>query len=285
MTAYVFFLVLLSAFSHAAWNFAARKAAGSLMALWLALWVGCAIIAPGALGVIVHNGLRETVSPPGVICMAATGLIHTVYFRLLAAGYEAGEISLVYPIARGSGIALTAILAALLLKEQLTLPGALGIGLICAGIISLGAGARTRGGDTKTMALALCIGASIGAYSLVDKTGVGYTHPVVYMWALLLIAGLGLTPVLIRRYRGEFWQAARRYWGYAVIIGVGATGTYLLILFAFTRGPVGYIVAVREFAVVLGALAGIVFLKERFTLVKALAICVIVIGIIGIKLG
>jgi uncharacterized membrane protein len=58
-----------------------------------------------------------------------------------------------------------------------------------------------------------------------------------------------------------------------------------MILFAFTMGPVNYIVAVREFAVVLGALAGVIFLKERLTPVKALAICVIVIGIIGIKLG
>ena len=78
MTAYVFFLVLLSAFSHAAWNFAARKAAGSLMALWLGLWVGCAIISPGALGLIVHNGLRETVSPQGVICIVAQ-VIKNVY--------------------------------------------------------------------------------------------------------------------------------------------------------------------------------------------------------------
>jgi len=285
MTVYVFFLVLISAFSHAAWNFAARKAAGSLMAIWLGLWMGCAVISPGALGIIVHNGLRETAPLQGVICMVATGLIHTVYFRLLAAGYEAGEISLVYPIARGSGIALTAILAGLLLKEQLTLPGAIGIGLICVGIISLGAGTRTRAGDTKAVVLALYIGASIVAYSLVDKTGVGYTNPVVYIWAMFLIAGIVLTPVLIRRYRGQFWEVAKHYWGYAAIIGVGATGTYLMILFAFTRGPVGYIVAVREFAVVLGALAGIVFLKERFTLVKALAICLIVIGIIGIKLG
>jgi len=285
MTVYVFLLVLISAFSHAAWNFAARKAAGNLMAIWLGLWVGCAVISPGALGIIVHNGLRETAPLPGVICMVATGLIHTVYFRLLAAGYEAGEISLVYPIARGSGIALTAILAVLLLKEQMTVLGSVGIGLICVGIISLGAGTRTRAGDTKAVALALCIGASIVAYSLVDKTGVGYTHPVVYIWAMFLIAGVALTPVLVRRYRGQLRRAARRYWGYAVIIGVGAVGTYLLILFAFTMGPVGYIVAVREFAVVLGALAGIVFLKERFSLAKVVAICIIVIGIIGIKLG
>jgi uncharacterized membrane protein len=285
MTVYIFLLVIFSAFCHATWNFAARKAAGNLMAIWLGLWIGCAIILPGMLGVVIHEGLRQTAELPGVSCIIATGLIHTVYFRLLAAAYEEGEISLVYPIARGSGIAVTAILAGLLLKEQPTVLGALGIGLVCVGIVSLGRDAHKKADDARAIRLALGIGASIVAYSLIDKIGVGYVHPLVYIWSLFLIAAVALTPVLIRRYRGQLWQAARQFRGYAAIIGVGSAGTYLMILFAFTRGPVNYIVAVREFAVVLGALAGIIFLKERLTLVKAVAICVIVIGIIGIKLG
>jgi drug/metabolite transporter (DMT)-like permease len=285
MTLYIFLLVLFSALCHATWNFAARKAAGSLMAIWLGLWLGCAIILPGVLGIIIRDGVRETAKLQGIICIIATGLIHTVYFRLLAAAYEEGEISLVYPIARGSGIALTAILAGLLLKEQFALLGSIGIGLVSLGIISLSTGTHKRVEDRKAIRLALCIGASIVAYSLVDKTGVGYINPVVYIWSMFLLAGIALTPLLIRRYRGTFGKEARRNIGYALIIGVGSVGTYLMILFAYTRGPVGYIVAVREFAVVLGALAGIIFLKERFTMVKVLAICLIVIGIISIQLG
>jgi uncharacterized membrane protein len=285
MTPYVFLLVIFSALCHAAWNFAARKAAGNLMAIWLALWIGCAVILPGAIGVIIHSGIRTAAELPGIYCIIATGLIHGVYFRLLAAAYEEGEISLVYPIARGSGIAFTAILAGLLLQEQLTLLGAIGIGLVCLGIISLSRDAHRRADDKRAIRLALGIGASIVAYSIVDKIGVGYIHPLVYIWSMFLIAAIALTPLLIRRYHGQLWQAAKQYRGYAAIIGIGSAGTYLMILFAFTRGPVNYIVAVREFAVVLGALAGVIFLKERLTMAKALAICVIVIGIIGIKLG
>jgi len=281
----VFLLVIFSAFCHATWNFAARKAAGNLMAIWLGLWIGCAVILPGALGVIIHRGTHAAGQLTGIACIIATGLIHSIYFRLLAAAYEEGEISLVYPIARGSGVAFTAILAGLLLKEQLTFPGAIGIGLVCVGIISLGREAHKRVDDKKAIRLSLGIGASIVAYSIVDKIGVGYSHPVVYIWSMFLIAGIVLTPLLIRRYRGQMRQVARQYKGYAAIIGVGSVGTYLMILFAYTRGPVNYIVAVREFAVVLGALAGVIFLKERLTMVKALAICIIVIGVIGIKLG
>jgi len=255
------------------------------MAIWLGLWIGCAVILPGALGVIIHRGTHAAGQLTGIACIIATGLIHSIYFRLLAAAYEEGEISLVYPIARGSGVAFTAILAGLLLKEQLTFPGAIGIGLVCVGIISLGREAHKRVDDKKAIRLSLGIGASIVAYSIVDKIGVGYSHPVVYIWSMFLIAGIVLTPLLIRRYRGQMRQVARQYKGYAAIIGVGSVGTYLMILFAYTRGPVNYIVAVREFAVVLGALAGVIFLKERLTMVKALAICIIVIGVIGIKLG
>jgi uncharacterized membrane protein len=285
MTLYIFLLVIFSAFCHATWNFAARKAAGNLMAIWLGLWIGCAVILPAAVGVVIHDGMRTLAELPAISCILATGLIHIVYFRLLAAAYEEGEISLVYPIARGSGIALTAILASFILLEHLTLLGALGIGLICLGIFSLSTATHRRAEDVKAIRLALGIGASIVAYSIVDKLGVSYVHPVLYIWSMFLIMAVGLTPVLIRRYRGKLWQTARQYRGYAAIIGIGSAGTYLMILFAFTRGPVNYIVAVREFAVVLGALAGIVFLKERLTLVKVLAIGVIVIGIIGIKLG
>jgi uncharacterized membrane protein len=285
MTLSIFLLVIFSAFCHATWNFAARKAAGNLMAIWLGLWIGCAVMLPGALGVIVHDGLRQTAELPAISCILATGLIHIVYFRLLAAAYEEGEISLVYPIARGSGIALTAILAGFILQEPLTPLGALGIGLVCLGIFSLSTATRRRAEDVKAIRLALGIGATIVAYSIVDKIGVGYVHPVLYIWSMFLIMAIGLTPVLVRRYRGKLWETARQYKGYAAIIGIGSAGTYLMILFAFTRGPVNYIVAVREFAVVLGALAGIVFLKERLTLVKVVAICIIVIGIIAIKLS
>ncbi len=285
MTLYIFLLVIFSAFCHATWNFAARKAAGNLMAIWLGLWIGCAVILPAAIGVVILNGMCAAAELPAISCILATGLIHIVYFRLLAAAYEEGEISLVYPIARGSGIALTAILASFILQEHLTPLGALGIGLVCLGIFSLSTATRRRAEDVKAIRLALGIGASIVAYSIVDKLGVSYVHPIVYIWSMFLIMAVGLTPLLIRRYRGKLWQTARQYKGYAAIIGIGSAGTYLMILFAFTRGPVNYIVAVREFAVVLGALAGIVFLKERLTLVKVVAICVIVIGIIAIKLS
>lgn len=298
MTLSVFILVLISAIFHAMWNFAARKAAGNLVAMWLGLWIGCALVLPGVIGVVVYRGLPETVSAQAIICTIATGLIHGVYFRLIATGYEHGEISLVYPIARGSGIALTAILASLFFQEYLALLGSVGIGLISAGILTLSLAANKTIQDKRSIettsrfpapprviTLALSAGATIVAYSLIDKIGVRHVNPVVYIWFMFLLAAAYLTPFVVRRYGSKLGQAARQHLGYAVVIGAGSIGTYLMILFAFTMGPVGYIVAVRELGVVLGALAGMIFLKERFTIPKAIAICTIVAGIICIKIS
>ena len=224
-------------------------------------------------------------SVESISCILATGLIHSAYFRLVAAGYEHGEISLVYPIARGSGIAVTAILASLLFKENFSMLGSVGIVLISVGIIILGAAENRKAKDAKAIILALSIGSTIVAYSLTDKMGVRYTNPVIYIWFMFLIAAILLTPMVVKRHFRTLGQLARQYMSHAIIIGVGSIATYLIILYAFTMGRVGYIVAVREMAVVLGSLAGIIFLKERFTLAKAAAIPTIVIGILFIKLS
>ena len=281
----VFLLVVFSACCHAAWNFAARKVAGNLAVIWLAMLLAWALLLPAVLGVALHYGRLPPVSGPGIACIITTGLVHAVYFGFLAAAYEHGEISLVYPIARGSGIALTAVLARLFLKESVTCLGAVGIGLICVGILTMSAPAYGRRQEGKPVALALCVGATIVCYSLVDKTGVGHVNPVVYLWAMYMISAAVLTPFVLRRHRGTLRDTLRQKGRYTAIIGIGSFATYLMILFAYTWGPVGYIVAVREFAVVIGALAGVIVLKERFTATKAVAVVAITIGMICIKAG
>jgi uncharacterized membrane protein len=285
MTPSLFFLILFSSFCHAGWNFVARRAAGNLMAIWLGLWIGGLTLFPGVVLTGMLKGFADILKLTGILCTIATGLIHGIYFYLLAAGYRKGEISLVYPIARGSGIALTAILASVLLEERFSLLGSIGIGLVSAGIMSLSVSSRARQADTHTIITALGIGASIVAYSIVDKIGVYHVHPVPYIWAMFVLSAAVLTPAVLNGYTGNLLNEARRYAGSAAIIGVGSAGTYLMILFAFTMGPVGYIVAVREFSVVIGALGGIFFLHERFTVAKLFAVFVIFGGIVCIKLG
>ena len=285
MSSSVFLLVLLSAVLHAGWNLAARKASGDLRTVWLGLWLGCGLLIPAVIAVVLREGLGDLLQLPAFSCVIATGLIHGIYFRLVAAMYQCGEISLVYPIARGSGVALTAVMAIWVLEEKFTALGAFGVGLISAGIVVLGATANRETDHTKAVISALALGLTIVAYSLIDKVGVGYIHPVMYIWLQFLIAAIILTPLLIGRYPVSLKREVRPSVGYAAVIGCGSIVTYLMVLFAFTMGPVGYIVAVRELSVVFGALAGIFFLEEQCTTLKVITIVAIAVGNFFIKLG
>ena len=283
----VFLLVLAAAIGHAGWNFAARKVSGDLVVLWLAIGVGSLLLLPGAIAVVMADGLAgESTSAQAIACMIATGVIHAVYFALLGRAYAKGEISVVYPVARGSGIGLTAVLAWLLLGEEISWLGTLGIGLIVLGTLVMAAAAFGNGPGFRGFLLSLCVGATIVSYSLIDKVGVTSVHPIVYMEALGLIATASLGPFMLWRWRWEqLTRTARRQWHYVLMIGVGAVGTYLTVLWAMSMGPVSYIVAMREFAVVIGALLGIVVLKEKLTFNKAVAIASICLGLICIKAG
>ncbi len=284
----LFVFVLLSAVLHATWNFVARQNAGDLTVFWWSLWISGLVLLPFVAGVAVSRGTAGFLSmlADGGLYVVATGIIHSFYFLLLARAYQHGEISLVYPIARGSGIGLTGFLGWLLLDESLTPFGVSGIALICIGILSMGVSIVGRARDARRgFVSALGVGATIVSYSLVDKVGVSIVHPVVYIFGMFMLSAALVTPLVAVRDRGRLWRKLAETWRAATLIGVGSTAAYLMILFAMTVGQVGYIVALREFAVVLGAVLGFVFLKERVTLMKVCAVLLIVTGLVCIKLG
>ena len=285
MTAAVWTLVLAAAVGHALWNFAARRVKGNQVALWLALSAGCLLLLPLVAIMISRRGLYELTTPTGVAYMIATGLIHVAYFLFLSRAYEKGEISVVYPVARGSGIGFTALLAWLFLGEQISLSGATGIALIFAGIMLMGAPALRNPDFLHGFKTALWVGASIVTYSLVDKIGVSKVNPILYIWAMAFIVVLVMAPGIYRHHRHTFRQTAKENWRHIAVMSVGILGTYLMILFAFTLGPVSYIVAARESSVIVGSILGFVFLKERPYPAKIAAIAAIAAGLILIKMG
>ena len=212
MTTSIFLLVLFSAFCHAGWNLAARKAAGNLVVFWLGVWLGCGLLLPVVIVILIRDGLGQSFQAQAVVYIIATGVIHALYYVLLGAAYEHGEISVVYPVARGSGIALTATLAWLLLKEGITVLGSIGIGLICVGVLSMSLSGNNmpgpnppggKKGNEKALLSALGVGVTIVAYSLIDKVGVGYVNPIIYIWSMWALSGLLLSPFVLWRYSGE----------------------------------------------------------------------------------
>jgi len=283
MTLRLFLIVLSAAICHAGWNFAARKVSGDLVIIWLSLFAGCLLLLPVGLSFIPDCEFYHSFSVQGMGYMVATGVIHAIYFALLSKAYEQNEISHVYPIARGSGVGITSIFAWFVFKEDISYIGSFGICLILMGILLMGNPIIKHEGAPRGLKHALGVGTSIAAYSLIDKVGVSKVYPALYIWAMFFISAVLLAPFVIRQHRGSILEKIRKYPHYILFIGTGSIGTYLMILFAFRIGFVSYIVAVREFAVVVGALLGIVFLKERLTLSKAAALVTITAGLILIK--
>ena len=106
MSTDVFVLVLLAAFGHAGWNFATRWVSGNFQVVWLSTWAGTAVLTPFVIAISLRTENWPAISPLAVACVVATGLIHALYFILLARAYRREEISVVYPLARGSGIGI-----------------------------------------------------------------------------------------------------------------------------------------------------------------------------------
>jgi len=279
MTLMVFLTVLLAAVLHAGWNFVAKQAAGNLGAMWLGVWLGAILSWPWAF--LVHR--VEPLTVAGLPYIIATGILHAWYFGFVAKAYMTGDISVVYPVARGTGVAGTAVVAWLCLGEHLSYMGLLGIIAVCAGTGLIGWQQRAQPGQATAYGHALLVGATIIGYASIDKLAVGQVHPVIYISGMFSLAALCLTPYVLRTHRAACLYAYQHLKLAIAVIGVGSLGTYLMILFTLRLGPVSYIIATREFAVVIGSLLGVFLLKERLTMRKGMGIAAITLGLVLIK--
>jgi drug/metabolite transporter (DMT)-like permease len=216
------------------------------------------------------------VSLAGVAFMAGSGLLHVGYFSSLQRGYEHGDLSVVYPLARGSGPVLSVTGAILFLGERPSALGLAGGGLIVAGVLSLAAG---RG---EGIGAAVATGAFIAAYTVWDAHAVGPLQqpPIVYFCGAEAIRALLLAP---------FVKDVKPTWerNHGAILGVGALSplAYVLVLFALTRAPISLVAPVRESSVVLGALLGAKVLEEGQFAKRAIAAAAIAVGIAALALS
>jgi uncharacterized membrane protein len=128
-------------------------------------------------------------------------------------------------------------------------------------------------------------GITIAGYSLVDKTGVNLINPVVFIAVSNLVTILCLTPCVLIYHYDYLKECLEKDKKYSLIIGLGSTGTYLLILFAFKLSQVSYVVAAREFSVVIGSILGFKFLGEQYSFKKGLGIAAITLGLIVMKIS
>ena len=197
MPAGVLALVLAAAFAHAGWNFLAKGAEGGAGFVWLCAVLGSLIWVPVLAWRWPPTRATSAGWPLGL--MVGSGLLHALYFTLLQRGYAAGDLSVVYPLARGTGPLLAGAAAIAFLGERpsaLALAGGL---IIVAAVFSL----VGRQGSREAVLFAVCTGVAIATYTLWDKHAVGPSElsPIVYYWGTNLIIALVLAPWVLRQRR------------------------------------------------------------------------------------
>lgn len=282
-------IVLTAAFLHAGWNYLLKKSQKKIVFTWWFLLVALVLYFP----MFFYFWPKTMICAQGWTCIFATGLLHFLYFWFMGGAYERGDLSLVYPLARGSGPLFVPFFAVVLIHEQLSIPGVLGIALVVFGIYVIHLPSfsgqsflepflAVRGGGSLW---ALCTGGTIAAYSLVDKVGVGLVHPPVYIYLMFVITWLLLSPYVLAKKRmwlKKEWLINRYT---IVMVGFLVLGTYLMVLFAMQMTKVSYVVAVREVSIVFSALYGIICLKEKHGRQKLIGACLITVGVVFIGLS
>lgn len=286
MSALALALVLAAAFAHAAWNYLAKKISGGTPFIWLFAVMSAVIYAP--LAAWVYLTYQPVIGPAELGLIAGTAVLHAIYFILLDKGYQIGDLSVIYPLARGTGPLLAMLAAILLLGERpswLAIAGCLAIG---AGILVL-TGNPAKLGDPanrRPVIFAILCGAVIAAYTVWDKIAVStfLIPPLLYDWAANLGRVLILTPAALRDREGvrEQWRQNKLS---IAAVAVLSPLAYILVLTAMVFSPVSYIAPAREISILIGTLAGTHILREGNAGPRLIAAGVMVAGLVALALG
>jgi len=216
------------------------------------------------LPVAVFVGFDSVLTTRGVSFVAASGLLHAVYYFTLTQAYRYADLSVVYPIARGLGVTLVPFFALPLFGERPSMIGIAGVALVVMGIVTGGIGGRKQGASLapgRGVWWAIVTGFLIAAYSLLDRAGVQWVHPVPYVSLMNLLAVFLLSPRALADL-GALRTELKKSWRSVMVAAcVNLTG-YLLVLFAFRIAQTGYVVATRELSIVMSTLIGGYLFKE-----------------------
>lgn len=281
MSSFAFLLVLASATIHAIWNLAAKKAQGGVLYFWSFSFFEVLVYTP----IVLLWGIR--LSPASVAFALGSGLIHIVYFLLLLRGYRLGDLSLVYPIARGLGPVVSVIGAIFLFGERPSPVDLLGAAIISIGAVLLTGDPRQlrKSSALPAVRYGLLVALSIGAYTLWDAYAIKTINvdALSYLWVNGVVRFLALSPYAFS-HREALSKEWAQDWPKAAVVGAGSLGGYLLFLWATSLADLSYVSPLRTLSILFGVLLGVNLLKEADKVRRISAAVVIVIGVILLNL-
>jgi drug/metabolite transporter (DMT)-like permease len=226
-------------------------------------------------------------SPASWPYIGASTVVHIGYYVTLAGAYRAGDLSHGYPIMRGTAPLLTALGTWLVLGESLSPGAALGVLLICAGVLSLAGvkDAAGRGASGRATAWALANATLISLYTLADGAGVRVSGDAwSYVVWLFVVHGLPFSLAVLALKRGAFLRHAASHWQRGLAGAVLSGLAYGIALWAMTQAPVAIIAALRETSVIFAALIGAWLLKEGQLKARLSGAAIVLAGLVALKL-
>ncbi|MDE3097220.1 MAG: EamA family transporter [Chloroflexota bacterium] len=280
-------LLLVAAVAHASWNYLAKGATGSVAFTFAFTALAQVLYLP--LAVAAFWWTRQSLGPQVWLWVGVSGALNVLYFVVLIEGYQTGDLSLVYPLARGTGPALAVAGAVVLLGERPSGLALAGAGLVVLGILAMSLSPHALSGPHagRSIGFALVAGVCIATYTLWDNKGVTFVTPVLYNYGLDLSRAVLLAPVVLATESGRasvmsvFREQRRAVFGVALL----SPGAYILVLAALTLAPVAYVAPAREISILFGALLGLRLLGERDAPRRLLGATAIVAGIFALALG
>ena len=279
MSTGVFFIIMTAALLHAGWNALVKSGVDK------SIGVSAVVLGQGVFGTLALL-FTPAPTPQSWAYIFAGATLHTGYQMFLIASYRIGDLTQVYPIARGTAPLLVALVSVLFLGVALTLHELIAITVIGVGIMSLSLVRHGDGQDNRLAAiLALTTGCFIAAYSLVDGMGARISMSPLgfYGWLAILnaVIMLGLTRWQQPDLGPNLWRAWK-----VVLLGGGASfAAFGLVIYAFTLAPIALVTALRETSIIFALLIGVFFLKERLSLIKVFSTMITISGVILLRLG
>ncbi|MBK5288107.1 MAG: EamA family transporter [Acidimicrobiia bacterium] len=266
-------LALAAALLHAAWNLLIKTADDRDLAAWGQFVFGAAALAP----VLAFTGLPALRALP---FLGVSAIVHVFYVRALVAAYRHGDFSLAYPLARGGGALVAALLGLVALGDGLSAGGWIALVVVSAGLASL----VRRGAPRAEIGFALLTALLIGTYTVIDASGARHTdNGFAYGVALTAMSGVALSVMYLRQGRGPaFVASVRSGWPRHLVSGICLATAYSLVLVAMRFASVAYVATLRESSVVLGAGLGWLVLHERLGRRRLVSAVVVTAGLVGL---
>ena len=278
MTLTVFLAVLGAALLHATWSALIKTGTSQVSGMLILTLV------QGGLGLAI--ALTRPVPLPEVWpWLLASGAFHAGYKLFLAYAYEQGDLSRVYPIARGAAPMIVTLISAAVLADRIAPSEYAGIFVLGIGIAVMARGAFTNGESVRLVQLALGSAAATAGYSLVDGMGARVSgDAVMYVAWLFVLDAVLFTPICLALRGTAVLRARRRDWALGALAAGASYAAYAIAVWAMTQAPIALVAALRETSILFAVLIGWLVFGDRMDRAKALAAVLIVAGVVLTRL-